>query len=112
MSYAPGLDAAFVDKIKSFYDGVRQLLEAALVEGQALGIVGPGDPKMLAAFTIGALKEILFEQEKAPPTRHREALVTNLFAFLERGYLRVAPGEADAAKAAAPLIDADLRRRG
>ena len=93
MSYAPGLDAAFVDKIKSFYDGVRQLLEAALVEGQQLGIVAPGDPKLFAAFTIGALKEILFEQEQAKPGVHREEIVTNLFSFLEAGYLRVAPGE-------------------
>src|SRR6185369_643244 len=36
MSYAAGLDAAFMDKIQSFYDGVKRLLEAALVEGQEL----------------------------------------------------------------------------
>jgi AcrR family transcriptional regulator len=89
MSYAAGLDAAFMDKINSFYDGVRRLLTEALIEGQALGIVAPGDPKLLAAFTIGALKEILFEQEQSKPAVHREELVTNLFAFLENGYLRV-----------------------
>ncbi len=89
MSYAAGLDAAFMDKINSFYDGVRRLLTEALIEGQALGIVAPGDPKLLAAFTIGALKEILFEQEQSKPGVHREELVTNLFAFLEGGYLRV-----------------------
>jgi AcrR family transcriptional regulator len=90
MSYAAGLDAAFMDKINSFYDGVRRLLTEALIEGQALGVVAPGDPKLLAAFTIGALKEILFEQEQSKPAVHREELVTNLFAFLESGYLRVA----------------------
>jgi AcrR family transcriptional regulator len=90
MSYAAGLDAAFMDKINSFYDGVRKLLTEALLQGQELGIVAPGDPKLLAAFTIGALKEILFEQEQSKPGVHREELVTNLFAFLESGYLRVA----------------------
>jgi AcrR family transcriptional regulator len=96
MSYATGLDAAFVDKIESFYAGVRRLLEEALIEGQTLGIVATGDPKLFAAFTIGALKEILFENAVSKPNLHREELVTSLFAFLERGYLRVAAVPTDA----------------
>src|SRR4051812_3147932 len=42
MSYATGMDPAFVTKIRSFYDGVKALLQESLAEGQRLGIVGEG----------------------------------------------------------------------
>src|SRR5580704_121999 len=61
LSYATGMDPAFVTKIRSFYDGVKAMLAASLSEGQRLGIVGAGDTKRLATFTVGALKELLFE---------------------------------------------------
>ena len=91
LSYAAGLDPAFVTKIRSFYDGVRTLLEHSLAEGQKLGIVGPGDPKLFATFTIGALKEILSENVAAEAARPREEIVAYLFAFLQSGYLRITP---------------------
>src|ERR1700690_3120055 len=59
LSYATGMDPAFVAKIRSFYDGVRAILAASLTEGQRLGIVGAGDPRLYATFTVGALKEPL-----------------------------------------------------
>jgi AcrR family transcriptional regulator len=91
LSYAVGLDAAFIDKIQSFYDGVKRLLEESLREGQALGIVAQGDTKLFAAFTIGALKELLAENTMRGSQRHREDIVTSLFDFLQAGYLRKAP---------------------
>lgn len=91
MSYAAGLDPAFLTKIRSFYDGVRTLLEQSLAEGQRLSIVGPGDPKLFATFTIGALKEILTENIAAEAAHPREEIVAHLFAFLQSGYLRIAP---------------------
>jgi AcrR family transcriptional regulator len=91
LSYAAGLDPAFITKIQSFYEGVRTLLEQSLAEGQQLGIVGEGDPKLLATFTIGALKELLSENVIAHATRPREEIVGHLFAFLQRGYLRIQP---------------------
>ncbi len=45
LSYAAGMDPAFVDKIRSFYDGVKALLSESLTEGQRLGIVAAGDPR-------------------------------------------------------------------
>jgi AcrR family transcriptional regulator len=94
MTFAAGLDPAFAKKIGSFYDGVKRLLEESLAEGQKLGIVAEGDPDLLATFTIGALKEIFIESAMARRVRPREEIVTALFVFLERGYLRVLPGEA------------------
>jgi AcrR family transcriptional regulator len=94
LSSAVGLDPAFVTKIRSFHDGVRTLLELSLAEGQRLGIVGAGDCKLFATFTIGALKELLAENVSADAARPREEIVTHLFAFLQSGYLRIEPPQA------------------
>src|SRR5262245_43893094 len=79
LSYAAGLDPAFATKIRSFYDGVKTKLRASLTEGQRLGIVAAGDTQLYATFTIGALKEILFESAVAKRAISREQLVTDLF---------------------------------
>jgi AcrR family transcriptional regulator len=90
LSYATGLDAAFVTKIQSFYDGAKTMLRAALGEGQRLGIVSDGDTALYATFTIGALKEIILEQASGQRVRPREEIVSALFALLQAGYLRIA----------------------
>lgn len=89
LSYAPGLDPEFGAKIQSFYAGVKMLLKESLSEGQELGIVAPGDASVYATFTLGAMKEILFENVSGAATRPREQIVEDLFALLQRGYLRV-----------------------
>lgn len=89
LSYAPGLDPEFGAKIQSFYAGVRTLLQESLAEGQDLGIVASGDAGLYATFTLGALKEILFENVSGAASRPREQIVDELFALLEGGYLRV-----------------------
>ncbi|MHB8875789.1 MAG: TetR/AcrR family transcriptional regulator [Myxococcaceae bacterium] len=101
LSYASGLDAAFVEKLRSFYEGVRVLFAQALTEGQHLGLVAPGDPRLYASFTIGALKEILFEAAGEQQTRPREELVDALFNLLQSGYLRIPRPRATAAKSPA-----------
>ena len=94
MSYATGLDPAFVTKIQSFYDGVKTLLELSLREGQGLGIVAGGDPKLFATFTVGALKELLSENVTGNAGRGREEIVAGVFDFLSGGYLRTTGAEA------------------
>jgi len=89
LSYAAGLDPAFITKIQSFYDGVKTLLTESLAEGQRLGIVAGGEAELYATFTIGALKEILLEQASSKRARPREEIVTALFDLLERGFLRI-----------------------
>ena len=90
-SYAAGLDPAFVAAIRSFYDGSKAMLEASLIEGQGLGIVAPGDARLFATFTLGALKELVFENVTAEHAVPREEIVNSLFAFLQGGYLRIGP---------------------
>lgn len=88
LSHATGMDPAFVSKTRSFYDGVKAILARSLAEGQTLGIVAEGDPKRLATFTVGALKELLSESVNTEPTIAREEIVDALFDFLQAGYLR------------------------
>lgn len=87
----PGADPAFDLKLLTFYDAAVQLLTESLKDGQALGIVGDGEPRVFAYLSIGALKELLsqavtlgFAEETA------EVLTQQLYGFLTRGYLRVA----------------------
>src|SRR5580704_16065163 len=88
ISYATGMDSAFVAKIRSFYDGVKAILADSLTDGQHLGIVAPGDPRRFATFTVGALKEILAENVGGEAPLAREEIVDALFSFLQAGYLR------------------------
>ncbi len=90
LSYAAGLDPAFVKKVADFYEVVRRQLGDALRDGQGLGIVAPGDADFYATLTLGALKEVLLEASSDAKPRHREEIVGKLFAFLESGYLRFA----------------------
>jgi AcrR family transcriptional regulator len=91
LSYAAGLDPAFVRKVGSFYETTRQLLRESLEEGQSLGLVAEGDPDFLATVTVGMLKEVLLEASLAEQPRSREDIVAQLFRFLQQGYLRVGP---------------------
>jgi len=61
----------------------------ALEDGQRMGIVAAGDTRLYASFTIGALKEILFEAAVEQQTRPREELVDAFFNLLQAGYLRI-----------------------
>jgi AcrR family transcriptional regulator len=108
LSFAAGMDPAFVAKIRSFYEGVRTLLSESLAEGQRLGIVAPGDAGLFAIFTIGGLKELLAGSVSGETPLAREEIVDALFSFLQSGYLRTgaAAAKAPVAAAAAPTAQA------
>lgn len=87
---AVGIDPAFDRKLQSFYDEVIQLLIESLRDGQALGIVADGEPRVLAYLTIGALKELLFQVVTLGLTEESADVLTDqIHAFLREGYLRV-----------------------
>jgi AcrR family transcriptional regulator len=88
---APGLDVEFDRKLQAVYEGVHTLLAESLAEGQALGIVAPGDTRVFAYLTVGALKEVLYQSVIGDFGRERaRALTDAMFAFLQSGYLRIA----------------------
>jgi hypothetical protein len=87
---AMGVDPAFDRKIQSFYDAVVQLLTESLKDGQTLGIVTDGEPRVLAYLTIGALKELLYQAVTLGLAEESaEVLTQQIYSFLCQGYLRV-----------------------
>jgi AcrR family transcriptional regulator len=87
---ASGVDPDFDRKLATFYDSVVQLLIESLRDGQALGIVGDGEPRVFAYLTIGALKELLYQAVTLGLAEESaDALTQQMYAFLSQGYLRV-----------------------
>ena len=87
---AVGIDPAFDRKLTSFYDEVVQLLVESLRDGQALGIVSDGEPRVLAYLTIGALKELLYQVVTLGLSEESaDGLTNQIYSFLRGGYLRV-----------------------
>lgn len=87
---AVGIDPAFDRKLFAFYDTVVQLLAESLKDGQALGIVEEGEPRVLAYLTIGALKELLYQAVTLGYAEESaEVLTQQMYTFLSGGYLRV-----------------------
>jgi AcrR family transcriptional regulator len=99
LSDAVGVDAAFDRKLHAFYDEVATLLETALRDGQALGVVAPGDTRLYAYLTLGALKELLYQVVLRAWEIPEPRIVDEIYAFLRHGYLRV---EDEAAEEPAP----------
>lgn len=90
LSDAVGLDPDFDRKLLFFYEEIGKLLEASLADGQTLGIVAPGDARVFAILTLGAMKEILYQVVMRGLAYPTERIVEEMFAFLCAGYLRVA----------------------
>jgi AcrR family transcriptional regulator len=98
---AVGVDPAFDRKLQTFYDTVVQLLTDSLKDGQALGIVSDGEPRVLAYLTIGALKELLYQAVTLGfAEESADVLTQQMFTFLSSGYLRF--GSVDAKEARKP----------
>jgi AcrR family transcriptional regulator len=91
LAQASGLDPAFAEKVRSFFQQVHTLLREALADGQRMGIVASGDPSLFASFTLGGLKELLQEpgSHGSDAAHGREQLVDELFRLLSSGYLRI-----------------------
>ncbi|MEB2310715.1 MAG: TetR/AcrR family transcriptional regulator [Sorangiineae bacterium] len=92
---AVGVDPAFDRKLATFTDEVVGLLTESLKEGQGLGIVADGEPRVLAYLTIGALKELLYQAVTLGLSEESaEVLTQQLYSFLSEGYLRTGAGGA------------------
>jgi AcrR family transcriptional regulator len=88
---AVGLDAEFDRRLLAFYADIDALLVGSLREGQEIGIVQPGDTRVLAHFLIGGLKEVLLQLTRASVPVDREAVVRDVYAILARGILLEPP---------------------
>ena len=87
---APGLDAEFDRKLQSVYSEVLKLLAESLAEGQDLGIVAQGDPRVYAYLSAGAMKELLYQAvQEGIDEAEAPRLGEQVYAFLCRGYLQL-----------------------
>lgn len=94
---AVGVDHQFQTKLATFYEGVVHLLTESLRDGQELGVVADGEPRVLAYLTLGALKELLYQAVTLGLSgESAEALTKQIYSFLSAGYLRVGPQGAPA----------------
>lgn len=91
LSDAVGLDPAFDRKLISFYEETGKLLESSLSDGQERGIVAPGDTRMFAIMTLGAMKEILYQVTMRGLDYPEDRIVEQIYGFLCTGYLRSEP---------------------
>jgi AcrR family transcriptional regulator len=89
LSDALGVDPAFDRKLLSFFDEMSSLLERSLHDGQALGVVGPGDVRLFSWLTMGAVKEVSFQIVQRGSEYDEEKLVDGIFTLFSNGYLRV-----------------------
>lgn len=109
---AVGVDPAFDRKLQSFYEVVENLLVESLREGQELGIVAPGDPRMFAFLMMGVLKEILYQVVRRDAPYSEDDVADGIFSFLERGCLRVDGAPKSGGDRADGRVGDKLRRGG
>ncbi|MCL5277210.1 MAG: TetR/AcrR family transcriptional regulator [Deltaproteobacteria bacterium] len=57
--HAPGLDTITDQKIDSFYNKLTSVVESALTLGTQMGLVKQCNLKLIAAFLMGGIKEIM-----------------------------------------------------
>lgn len=87
---AVGIDPLFDRKLASFYENMVLLLVETLKDGQKLGIVADGEPRVLAYMALGALKELLYQAVTLGLAEESaEVLTQQIYAFLCDGCLRV-----------------------
>ena len=89
LSDARGVDPAFDRKLQAFMEEVHTLMQGSLEDGQERGIVRKGDARIQALFAMGALREMLFQVVVRGWDYPKEAIVDELYSFLEHGLLRV-----------------------
>ncbi len=91
LSDAVGLDIEFDRRLLALNSDIEALLERTLGEGQELGIVQPGERRVVAHFILGGVKEVLLQLVRAPVPVDREAVVRDIYLVLARGVLLEKP---------------------
>jgi AcrR family transcriptional regulator len=84
---AVGVDPAFDAKLRRFYDEIESLFIESLIEGQSLGLVRPGDPRLMMYFTLGGMKETLFQVVSRGLDYPVQPIEDAVYSFLVQGCL-------------------------
>ncbi len=73
--------------VRNFFREIEKLLIESLLDGQQRGLVRPGGAQLLAFFTLGGLKEVLFQISNGALTAGVEDLVATITSLLQTGLL-------------------------
>jgi len=84
---ATGLDPDLDEKLHGFYEGLRTLIDESLQQGQELGMVRPGDRRVMVAVGLGGLKEVLVDAVEGRIAADADALTEEIMRFLAGGLL-------------------------
>lgn len=85
---AHGIDSEGDDALKSFYGDALARIETALGTGQALGVVEPGDVKLLARCLLGMMKEPVVQASLHGDELDVDLLVQSITKLLQGGLLK------------------------
>lgn len=85
---AHGIDSEGDDALKTFYGSALDRIETALRTGQALGVVEPGDVKILARCLLGLMKEPVVQATLHGEALDADQLVRTITGLLQSGLLR------------------------
>lgn len=84
---AAGLDPDFDRKVRAFYRAIEELLALSLLNGQRMGLVVAGDRRVLGAFALGSIKELLLQSVEGRITAGARDLAEEVMRFLAGGVL-------------------------
>lgn len=84
---ATGVDPELDDKLHAFYEGLRALIDESLEMGQELGMVRPGERRVMVAIGLGGLKEVLVDAVAGNVTADVDVITDEIMTFLAGGLL-------------------------
>ena len=85
LSAAVGLDADFDRRLLGFYDEINAMLTRALEQGEAAGLVRPGNARLRAYCITGLVKECLYQVVLRRADTDPDALVETLLDLVADG---------------------------
>ena len=83
-----GIDDEADDALRAFYGAALERIERALRTGQALGVVRPGDVRLLARCLLGLLKEPVVQASLEHEELDVRLLIAELISVLRGGILQ------------------------
>jgi len=90
LEQAVGSNEAGREQLRGFYQRILDRIETAVVVGQHLGFVRPGNPSLMAIFLLGVVKESFYQQIIRTRSFALDEVVAEIFECMQRGVL-IAP---------------------
>lgn len=84
---ATGMDPELDGKLHHYYAGLRTLIDESLTQGQELGMVRPGDRRVMVSIGLGGLKEVLVDAVAGHVVADADVITDEIMRFLVGGLL-------------------------